>query len=294
MKKFILIFVLLPMLFPEIYAQSSMTFIKGEGGKSNVLVLTDSQVYPCRYLDTAIIRVNYSYAFLRDTVSGYTEKGKGTLEIGRKYSKYSDKVFFIADSTVRSSNGTNYSRLIEGADVNQLTMMEVFIHNLASDEWICTGRVVTQDFLYNDNTSGMIWNISDSVSTVSGYKAVLARCTFRGRDYTAWFTTEIPVSAGPWKFSGLPGLILSVEDREGHFVFNAESVYNTSGKIYMTEYMYLKTKRGKYMEAKTLLETRPVVAQQRYLVNSSVEIEPSRKGLKIYRPLNNDYIEKDL
>lgn len=294
MKKFILILALLPALFPDIYAQSSMTFIKGKDGKSNVLVLTDSQVYPCMYLDTAIIRVNYSYAFLRDTVSGYTEKGTGILEIGRKYSKYSDKVFFSADSTVRSSNGTNYSRLIEGAEVNQLTMMEVFIHNLVSDEWICTGRVVTQDFLYNDNTSGMIWNISDSVSTVSGYKAVLARCTFRGRDYTAWFTTEIPVSAGPWKFSGLPGLILSVEDTEGHFVFNAESVYNTSGKIYLTEYMYLKTKREKYMEAKTLLETRPVVAQQRYLVNSSVEIEPSRKGLKIYRPLNNDYIEKDL
>jgi GLPGLI family protein len=41
-----------------------------------------------------------------------------------------------------------------------------------------------------------------------------AQTTFRGRTYIAWYTLEIPVSIGPWKFSGLPGLILSIEDSE--------------------------------------------------------------------------------
>lgn len=48
-----------------------------------------------------------------------------------------------------------------------------------------------------------------------------ATCTFRGREYTAWFCVDIPISNGPWKFGGLPGLILKVYDKDHLFVFES-------------------------------------------------------------------------
>jgi len=54
------------------------------------------------------------------------------------------------------------------------------------------------------------WTIlSDSIKTIENYTCLMAKGHVRGRDYTVWFTPDIPVSAGPWKLWGLPGLIVS-------------------------------------------------------------------------------------
>ena len=49
----------------------------------------------------------------------------------------------------------------------------------------------------------------------------LATADFRGRRWTAWFATDIPVSDGPWKLGGLPGLILEAYDEGQQHVFTA-------------------------------------------------------------------------
>jgi GLPGLI family protein len=63
------------------------------------------------------------------------------------------------------------------------------------------------------------WQLFDDTLTVGGYLCQKAECRFRGRSYTAWFTPDIPINNGPWKFGGLPGLILKVYDSERKFVF---------------------------------------------------------------------------
>ena len=49
----------------------------------------------------------------------------------------------------------------------------------------------------------------------------LATANFRGRHWTAWFATDIPVSDGPWKLGGLPGLILEAYDKGHQYTFTA-------------------------------------------------------------------------
>nr|WP_068891183.1 GLPGLI family protein [Pedobacter panaciterrae] len=80
-------------------------------------------------------------------------------------------------------------------------------------------KVVGDRFKYEDDLGGLKWEITDVTDTVASYNCQKATLNFRGRDYIAWFTTEIPLSDGPWKFSGLPGLVLKVEDSKGLFSF---------------------------------------------------------------------------
>ena len=65
------------------------------------------------------------------------------------------------------------------------------------------------------------WSITDDTLTVLNYLCVKATTTFRGRNYSAWFTTDIPVNDGPWKLYGLPGLILKAETDDGIFKYRA-------------------------------------------------------------------------
>jgi hypothetical protein len=50
-------------------------------------------------------------------------------------------------------------------------------------------------------------------------KAQKATTDFGGRKWVAWFTNEIQFQDGPYKFHGLPGLILNIEDEKGDHVF---------------------------------------------------------------------------
>jgi GLPGLI family protein len=54
---------------------------------------------------------------------------------------------------------------------------------------------------------------------IMGYNCKKAQTQFRGREWLVWYTMDIPISEGPWKLCGLPGMILQAEDRKGLFTF---------------------------------------------------------------------------
>lgn len=63
-----------------------------------------------------------------------------------------------------------------------------------------------------DGTINIPWNIKEETKMIGVYKVQKATARFKGRDYTAWFTSQIPLPYGPWKLVGLPGLILEAYD----------------------------------------------------------------------------------
>lgn len=73
-------------------------------------------------------------------------------------------------------------------------------------------RINMKPFLIKDSVKVFKWNIKDEYKNILGYNCQKAIVDFRGRNYVAYFTLEIPFNAGPWKFSGLPGTILEIRE----------------------------------------------------------------------------------
>ncbi|MVO08888.1 GLPGLI family protein [Flavobacterium sp. TP390] len=63
------------------------------------------------------------------------------------------------------------------------------------------------------------WKFDNETKKIGKYVCHKATATFRGRDYTVWYTTEIPIPYGPWKLNGLPGLVLEAYDSEYKIFF---------------------------------------------------------------------------
>lgn len=78
--------------------------------------------------------------------------------------------------------------------------------------------------IIQDNGVEFDWKFSDETKTIQNFECTKATVDFRGRQYIVWFTTDIPVSFGPWKFHGLPGLILEVYDVDHLFEWSATKI----------------------------------------------------------------------
>lgn len=63
------------------------------------------------------------------------------------------------------------------------------------------------------------WNILSENDVLGNFKIQKAETKFAGRKWMAWFTTEIPIPEGPYKFRGLPGLILKISDNTNSHSF---------------------------------------------------------------------------
>lgn len=93
-----------------------------------------------------------------------------------------------------------------------------------------SGMLYFREFIYRkpyisqEKIPVIAWQLKNEVKTIAGYVCKKAIAEFRGRKYTAWYTSLIPVSVGPWKLQGLPGAILEAKSEDGYVSFEAESI----------------------------------------------------------------------
>ena len=182
-------------------------------------------------LDRAYMKCLYRYVYLNDTLTGKTKNDLLVLQIGTRISKcfshYSNQV----DSLSALPNGDMIiGKMIDDAMNSGEFMRGNYPHkrlktyiykNYPEGRMTVTDGLILQDYRYVDSLHAQTWTMGDSTREVLGYTCQQATADFRGRRWTAWFATDIPVSDGPWKLGGLPGLILEAYDEGQQHVFTA-------------------------------------------------------------------------
>lgn len=91
-----------------------------------------------------------------------------------------------------------------------------------------------------------------------GIKVKQAIGLFAGRKYVAFYAEELPVSDGPYKFTGLPGLIVEIEDEAGEYKYSLSGFTKNSFKVASIPHTELKImEKNRFLTLRTAYYTNP-------------------------------------
>ncbi|MDR3219088.1 MAG: GLPGLI family protein [Dysgonamonadaceae bacterium] len=218
-------------------------------------------------IDTVAVRVFYETNSLRNPEKPESvEKDYQALEIGasgvsRYYSDNKRRQDSIMTEYFKNKADLSNIDLTNVLKDNGLsssgTSLEVY-KNYPAGKISVTDRIGMSDYLYEDDLNNIQWEILPDTKEILSYTCQKATTHFRGRQFEAWFAPDLPISNGPWKFSGLPGLILSVEDAAGHYTFQAIGIENQQYPILFPKKTYLKASRTEVDKVKRKFEEDPM------------------------------------
>lgn len=244
-------------------------------------------------VDLSSIRISYAFNAKKiNDPSTYIDLQY--LEIGQYLSKYYSSFVFKNDSLVwdwknRHPNAQTIPRKIgflgRMPDYWSEYKYSEYFKNYRSNRLTEYARMPQQgkipNSMYSENIPKQNWKIWNDTLIVSGYLCKKATCHFRGRDFIAWFTMDIPINNGPWKFGGLPGLILKVYDSQKLYSF--ECIKIEKGKFPIMKYSF---KNYKQVERSELLKLQRKINENFYQVAGLVPLGSSRAPVTVhYEPL---------
>ena len=138
---------------------------------------------------------------------------------------------------------------------------------------------------WQEDTPAFGWQLTSDTCTIMGYPCQKAVTEFRGRVWHAWFCPSLPVDSGPYKFRGLPGLILKVQDSEKHFSWTMTGIEKGSWPIYEKQYLFQKCSPKEAAKILKDMYLRPFV----FLKNTGIRtlLPDGKEGAR--EPGDNEY-----
>lgn len=171
--------------------------------------------------------IQYEVEFLLDKFnSEKVEIETHRLYTGSGVSYYTHEGSAIRDSLAAVAKKYNNRKELEPAFRNiPISRFDAKVYkNLDSKEVSVQYNIVADSYLYQEPNVPLQWEFTEESKEVNQYVVHKAITSFGGRDWEAWFTTDIPIVDGPYVFLGLPGLIIELYDTEKHYQFNVTSI----------------------------------------------------------------------
>lgn len=160
------------------------------------------------------------------------------LRLGKtesRYNSWTEELKFKNPTPIKSigGGGGSSSTSKSGGSFGMVPMVFVDskgIRDFDLLQWPASAKIVRIVKLGNFNYSVesklpiISWKLYEEKKEILGYTCQKAIGTYAGRTYTAWFAPALPFKSGPWKLSGLPGLILEAKDLKSEVSFVAKDI----------------------------------------------------------------------
>jgi GLPGLI family protein len=213
--------------------------------------LTDTDKY--ELLDTSEYEISYSLRYVADTTLKVMKEpieDVCILQIGKHASKTYSQTIYDCDSIGQEGLAQHGNGIMSGLKIPVPPVEYIRNGGKMTVTYLplCTTSKVSV-FRYVEDEPIMNWNIGTATKVILGYTCTKATTVFRGREYEAWFTTELPFQVGPWMFGGLPGLIMSIHDTKNHYEFECIGLNSIKKPIKMYQRSYKDESREKISKA---------------------------------------------
>lgn len=196
--------------------------------------------YSQQNLELSAYNITYDYKIVKNIKApDKTKSGVALLQIGDKYNKFVDFNKIKTDSITEKFSHlstVNSSHFNELLDVSFKSIFRYqIIFNKDNDELTFVDKIHSDSFLYKEKIPTFAWKLDKETKQILGYSVKKASVKYAGRNWTAWYTEDMPIQFGPYKFNGLPGLILEIYDDKEHYHFTANSITQKPEQIYLSQ-----------------------------------------------------------
>ena len=255
--------------------------------------LMSMYMYPQKKIATDFkYKITYDLTYSLDSTDLDTKKSEDMiLFLGDGISSFSSKAKLVGNKVVVKGN-TGHTSPASLTDFDY-----IIIKNFKQDYLSYTREIVQDYFYFNQSLDLFDWTLHEETKVIKDYKVQKATMSYSSRDYIAWFTHEIPISDGPYKFNGLPGLILEISDTENHYNFTLKGVEKLNPEIpfKLNFKHYIKTSEEELFEVLSRYKRDPFS----YVKLPNITISPSPEVHQHYIKLfaeedarKNNHIEK--
>lgn len=191
-----------------------------------LVTIISSQTFS-QILDKITSKATYKFTHKYDSLnSNLVLTENYFLLLGKKSSVFKSQDRFKQDSIIKS-NYLRTGKLLPSGDL-KYNANEIYF-DFILNKMYSREKKLAGDYVMERSYPKIIWKIEQESKIINSLKCQKAVGYYHGRTYEAWFTKEIPISAGPWKLNGLPGLIIKATDKSGRIDFELTSFKNYNG-----------------------------------------------------------------
>lgn len=250
--------------------------------------------YPMKKLEPIELIVTYSLTYQIDSLNPDNIKQENMLLfLGENISLFlSSNSWFIENEMQKISSQAELQQWIDNTPPS--SFMSNFRYrifkNYPNNKITYTEKIMPNLLLYEEDLNICMWDLSTDTASIKGFKTQMAKSRYGGRNWEAWFTNEIPYSDGPYKFNGLPGLIVKISDNNNQYIFELVSIEKPSEEQWINygERHYIVTSKQGFLRAKKSMrediisrtkeagldsESQQVAAKNIAKRNNSIELE---------------------